>query len=113
MTKIELKPCPFCGCKTKVAWNWVVCSHIKTYSGYCLNKKCILSHAVELYTNDKNEAIQKWNSRANKPEPITKKELENFFVGTNLHIVIEPIGNFYEIVCNEINAHFLGEETNE
>lgn len=83
--KIELKPCPFCGCPAKLyiipkeenpEWSkngewWRVC---------CSSEWCLIGHSIKYYAVDKAGAIAEWNMRKRKNKVAYEyfgKELKN------------------------------------
>ena len=60
MSEIKLKLCPFCGSEAA----FENCGS-NSYYVYCKNENCT---ANRFWTGGKNEAIQKWNCRADAKE---------------------------------------------
>lgn len=66
-TKIELKPCPFCGGGAKlqqdIRYPRPTRRKRRAYEVFCTNPECFLYHVDENYFLDENEAIEAWNRR--------------------------------------------------
>lgn len=62
MERIELEPCPFCGCKPELFINMNQCFY-KNYKIQCSNPFCIIHNIMTDYTST-NDAINIWNRRA-------------------------------------------------
>ena len=92
----ELKPCPFCGGEALVNPAFIR----PGYRVYCENDCSSMPSRPDIAFTSEKEAIKRWNTRPDKPEPITVDQLL-LFMGT-LKSVKE--------IADEINAHFLGKE---
>lgn len=92
----DLKPCPFCGGKAHTCGDedqervcWVMCPD------------CLASAGGNYPTME--EAITAWNTRADKPKPITADEVDAFYDDRQ--------GLTMQELADSINAHFgLGEK---
>jgi Lar family restriction alleviation protein len=57
---IELKPCPFCGCKGRTRYR----KGINDYVPECSNDCCIASYMIGASFETEEEAATAWNRRA-------------------------------------------------
>ena len=68
MNKLELKPCPFCGerpiLKADDRYPRPERERITAYEVVCDNSDCIIYRADNVYLRTEQEAIDKWNKRA-------------------------------------------------
>lgn len=63
MALIELKPCPFCGCKAKMIKRFESSSDVRTqYQAACVNGKCDVMPSTGLHDTPEMAAFF-WNGK--------------------------------------------------
>lgn len=72
MTKLKIKPCPFCGSKVTVENINPKEADGEMYMFECTNDNCSAATCFDDYSTDRATAIKNWNKRATKYTTNTK-----------------------------------------
>jgi hypothetical protein len=100
----EIKPCPFCGGEAKLI------GEPKCYWINCQNSDCLTSSGINQKTEE--EAIQYWNRRVDKSEPITMEKFLDLMYSTTgtqrLPGEESMVVGIFSPLLEAINTHFLG-----
>lgn len=72
MTKLKIKPCPFCGSEVTLENINPKEADEEMYMFECTNVDCASATCFGDYSTDRTSAIKKWNKRATKYTTNTK-----------------------------------------